>query len=171
MRLSDVVRALVSGLVVYVVAAACGASERIASTGDSGPSTTSAGDGVDAANEIEVGGSESESGIVDAFLDELGNPVHDAKAGPNGPDLADERCDKVLKYNAAGTNQNFAVHSYPGKTARELGAVQVLIPSTGVEGYTAQVSTGAWVKDGSAAYLCGGPIGAPTIPGVTFVLP
>lgn len=148
MRFAVVVRSLVSGIVVYVVAAACGASEKVAVVvGDGG--------GLDA--------------VADVLVDDLGNPVGDAHAEPPPPEVATEKCDKVLNYLGADTY--FAVHEYPGQTAEELSAVRTLLPAGSPEGFKYQWAA-PLVGDGRVAVNCGraAPGPQPTF-AVTFVRP
>ncbi len=150
MRLTHVFRSLASGFVLYVVMAACGASDNIvASMSDGG----------------DVG-----DALVDALGDALVNPVGDAKADPLPPDVATESCTKVLKFG--GVDSYVAEHAYPGKTAAELSLVQTVIASTALEGYTMQVSVGHYVRDGFVAQYCGAVSGGTAISSgkVTFVL-
>src|SRR5688572_12218714 len=100
MRPISLARTLVAGLATYLIAAACSSSERAISA---------AGDGGD------VGA------IADAFLDGVTSPVPEASA-QSEPDVATEKCDKV------GPGGGFyAVHAYPGKTARDLARLSALI--------------------------------------------
>jgi hypothetical protein len=152
MRFAYVVRSFVSGAVVYVVAAACGASERVADV---------AGDG---------GGA-----MVDALVDGIVDPVKEASADPTGADIAEERCDKTG--TVGGATYAYAVHAYPGKSVRELSALRVVtfagsksapIVINGASFDRGQAS--AALRDGEAAVFCG-PTGAPSYESVTFILP
>lgn len=150
MRLPLVTRSLVSGALVYVLASACAATSHQSSLdGDGSPY----------------------EGVRDAIadvVDELGNPVHDAKADPAGSAVSVESCTTVLKFN--GADAYFAVHGYPGKTRTDLAPLHVLMGSSQVEGYS-DAPGAAWVRDGSAAVYCGYVSGGPVPMQVTFVLP
>ena len=77
MRTSQVVRALLSGSLLYVAMAACSAAGHVATAQDGGGT-----DGDDPSVPREEGGSvprEEGGSLVDAFLDELGEPTKDAR--------------------------------------------------------------------------------------------
>ncbi|AKV04570.1 hypothetical protein AKJ09_11233 [Labilithrix luteola] len=143
---------------LYVVMAACGASDRAA--------------GLAASNDDGGGGgSVDASEIVDAFVDSMTNPVGDAKADPLPPDVATEKCDKILKYGGV-TDYYVAEHAYPGKTAAELALVHFTITAPNyLEGYSLQFGSGGYVRDGSVAVMCDMVNGTPSTKTVTFVLP
>lgn len=162
MRLSHILRSLVSGLCVYVLAAACAATEHHASLADGG-----AGGG---AGGTPAGGlRDAIADVVSDVVDELGNPVPDAKAGPTPADVATEPCTTVLKYG--GEDTYFAVHSYPGKTRTDLATLHTIAESSLLAGYTDILYPRTWVRDGSAAAFCGAVSAGPTSIKVTFVLP
>lgn len=154
MKIGQVVRTLASGTALYLVMAACGASDR-------GGGGAVGGDG---------GGVDAEQ-IVDAFIDELGNPVKDANAGPLPPDVATEACDKMGGVGGS-TASTFAVHQYPGKTAADLSAVQVLAHSVAGTAPTIdgalfdRINLTTIVRDGAVAINCGSQFD-----GATFILP
>lgn len=146
-----ILRTLASGAVLYVVMAACGSSDRV--------SDVVAGDG-------GIVGSDGD--VVDALVDALVNPVKEASAA-EPPDVATEPCDKMLKYNNA--DWYVAEHAYPGKTAAELASVRVVFPTNALAGYGQQVTVGQFVKDGSAATICGPVSNGPPAFSYTFILP
>lgn len=154
MRIAHVVRSFVSGTIVYVVATACGASDRIASVST---------DGGEEAHDGSV------ISLVDALGDVLANPVDDARADPLTPDIATETC-------SHGTSYKYAVHAYPGKSANELSAVRVVClmhEAASVDGVTyaqSQNQTALLLREGSVALLCG-PVGGLACDSVTFILP
>ncbi len=129
MRAALVARSLVSGIVVYLLAAACAASDQVASA-------------------IADGGS-----VADVLADVIATPVNDARAEPLGPEVVTERCDKRVVY----VSQEYfaAVHAYPGKTAAQLALVGTLLEQAGLpDGYSHQRWTAVFVKDGSVMVLC-----------------
>jgi hypothetical protein len=142
MRFAVVARSLVSGLVVYVLAAACGASEKAAMVAD---------DGGDPGQ------------VADAFVDELGRPVREASA--EEADVAEEKCDK-----SAGATA-FAVHAYPGKSVRDLARVVALVHrAAGGDTIAGEpfpsIQMNAQIRAGAVAAQCYGPSDT-----VTFALP
>lgn len=152
MRLSNVLRSLGSGIVVYLVVAACGSS--------------------DSAINAMLDGGLTDSAI--ALVDGIANPIGEASADPLPPDIATEQCDK------AGTTQGqaslYAVHAYPGKTINDLSSIRVIAHSTAqfvhvVEGSTYGDLLGApQFRDGSVAVYCG-PSATLFTSSVTFILP
>jgi hypothetical protein len=111
------------------------------------------------------------------ILDALTDPVGEAAGQPVGPIAATENCDKV--YMLGGRPYAFAEHAFPGYTAQQLAALQVLltfnskiVAGGGVPtGYSQQVGgVGVFVRDGSAAVECGEGT-SPAFQSVTFILP
>lgn len=147
MRLPLALRSLASGVCVYFVVAACGASESAIST---------ALDGGEA------------GAIADAFVERMTDPVEGASAEPLPPDVATEPCSTVLKYS--GVDYYFAVHAYPGKSAEALALVHAVVPQTAVEGYKYAPAVSA-VKDGSVAAMCGSASAGQPTHSITFIMP
>jgi hypothetical protein len=135
--LAHVVRSLAAGAAVYVLMAACAAEEGAPARVLHSSSSSSSG-----------GGDES---AVDAFLDELGDPVKGAAAAPSS---SIENCDK--SYAIGATNVRYAEHAYPGATAAELASVLILVAEpNGPPGYAQTAGIVPWVKEGSVASPCG----------------
>ena len=154
MRPALVLRSLVSGLCVYVVAAACAATEHHLSTADGGV--------------VDLGDAIAE--LPDVVADALSNPVGEAEAAPSlSVDVATEPCSTVLRYGSG--EAYFAVHAYPGRSRVELSAVRAIVRSELVPDYPDSVGAAVFVRDGSVAAFCGlTGSGAPQY-SVTFVLP
>lgn len=129
MRLFSVIRAFASGCAVYLVMAAC-ASERSPTSGSSSGGTSGSGT--------------SSSG---SLIDQLTNPVPDAKAAP---EILTENCDK-------GSAAKYAEHAYPGARAAELaGSVTAMVSNpTTLESYVLHQQF-VFVKDGFVAVPCDG---------------
>jgi hypothetical protein len=160
MKIGHTTRTLLAGTTLYVVMAACSASDR------GGPSRNFGADG---------GPLGDAHGIIDAFVDELAAPVSDAKAGPLAPDVATETCNSTGTYQGAATS--FAVHNYPGKTVEDLSAVRIFGQLTnggasiGGSSYADSPSPLTFIRPGSIAVYCGVVGGAAQFNTVTFVLP
>ncbi len=152
MHLKTTLRALLSGGLLYVAMAACGAAETAnAPSVDGGP-----GAALDA--------------FVDALGDELGQPVEDANAGPAPPTVAEEPCDKDVAINAT-SNGKGAIHAFAGKTAVDLAPLHAVvtyaassITANGVS-FDHYQADSIFLHDGVALVLC--RVGER----VTFVLP
>lgn len=158
MHLKTTLRALLSGGLLYVAMAACGAAETAnAPLVDGGP-----GAAVDA--------------FVDALGDELGQPVGDANAGPGGnrapaaPTIAVEQCDKVVTTFSGGTS-NGAIHAFPGKSTTDLAMLHAVVTypnapftANGVA-FDHHQADAIYLHDGVALVIC------PAGQSVTFVLP
>ncbi len=151
MKIAHVVRALLSGSAIYVAMAACGAAE--------------------SSRAPLVDGGESELDVR-STSDALVNPVKDAKADPLPPLVVNEPCDKDVMVGSTTTKG--AVHDFPGKTAADLSALRVLVPTGGTNitygSKTFDRSTGGdvFVTAGSAVVLCGTALAGQS---VTFILP
>lgn len=80
--------------------------------------------------------------------------MNEASAGPLPPDVATENCSKT--YSIGPTLYRYAEHAYPGATAAELAASVVVLGTNpnGPPGF-ATTQTGAWVRDGAVALVCG----------------
>jgi hypothetical protein len=154
MKIGQVLRTLGSGTALYFVMAACGASDRVG-----GPVGSDGG-----------GASSDGADIIDALVDELGNPVKEAAAGPLPPDVATESCTKMVKYNGA-TDYYVAEHAYPGKLVADLTAVRVALTPTVVPvgTYTHQMTT-TFLSDGVVGVLCTPVSAGASTWTVTFVL-
>lgn len=159
MRISNVLRSLASGAVLYVVMAACGSS-------DSGGGSVDAGSGgLDGAD------------IIDAMIDDLGNPVKDAKADPLPPEVATEPCDKSGTLSVSPASYMFAVHDFPGRTVNDLANLRV-VGHYGNAGGKPMIAGPPYeyggavpsLRDGSATVNCG-TSGALAYDSITFILP
>ncbi len=147
MRIGNVIRSLVSGSVLYAAMAACGAAESANAPRADGPT--------DAA-----------SAFADAFVDELGNPVGDAHAGPLAPMVFDEPCDKSVSINGTATGKG-AIHSFPGKSVNDLAALRAVLPTPGIAAgglsFDRTLTTEIFLADGMALVVCTST--------ATFILP
>src|SRR5689334_23334037 len=103
MRLPIVLRSLISGFVLYVVAAACGAGEAALSTAIDGGEAGAIADA-----------------FVDTLVDSTTNPVGEASADPLPPDVVTEQCDKI------DSTTRYAVHTFAGKSVEDLSAVRAV---------------------------------------------
>ena len=143
MKISSVLSALSSGTLLYLVMAACSASD-----GSRGTSSGAAG---------SEGGASSGS-VVDGMVGNAVNPVPSASAAPGvpAPTVSVEQCDKTYAFN--GTTYRYAEHSYPGSSIAEMASVRVLVSfpagTSFPTGYSTLV-TNAYVKDGAASFPCG----------------
>lgn len=133
MRLAHVLQSFVSGVVVYVVMAAC-SSTSVRDTG--GSSSTSAG-----------GGSAS-SGSGGA----IASPVPEAQAAETDT----ERCDK--SYQSSGATIGYAEHAYPGVSAAELATsvslITSVVPGSAPPGFDRQFALAGFVRDGVVGTSC-----------------
>ncbi len=167
MRLSNVLRSLGSGAALYLVMAACSASDSVLSAGNGGGAGGTGGDG---------GLGATVDAFADALTDALWSPVNDANAETLPPDVATVPCNTSGTY--AGQGSYFAVKAYPGKTKADLSALRMTAhhantntrPTVGAEVYEDQLGAFAFVRDGVAAAYCGAS-SAPTYDSVTFVMP
>ncbi len=150
MKNGHIARTLVSGAALYLVMAACGASDRAGSV-------------------AADGGAVDAEQLVDAFVDGLVDPVPPANAETLPPDVATEPCNKILKYS--GQDWYVAEHAYPGKTAAQLALVRGMAESTALAGYTHTFSVLVSVRDGGAAAPCNSVLSGQSNLSMTFVLP
>lgn len=154
MRLVVAARSLGSGVLVYLVMAACGSSDSAVATMLDG------GDG---------------DAVIDALIDGVVSPEDEASAGPLPPDVATEPCNKSGAIGPTGAV--YAVHTYSGKTVNDLSAVRIVThaaPSSSkhtIEGATYEFGGGVpLLRDGAVAVFCG-TTGASSYDSVTFILP
>ncbi len=163
MKIANVVRTLAAGAAIYVVMAACAATEHLDQSavdgGGKGGASASGGGG----GGSEDGPSSSSGAFVDAFADALTSPVAEASAEPLAPESVTENCDKIRE------PFRYAEHSYPGMTAAEItvNVVPLVASTNGPAGYTLAPSVLSWVKDGAGAVICGSSSSAAGT--VTFV--
>jgi hypothetical protein len=147
--MKDVAKAFAGGAVLYVVMAACSASD-----GGSGWVKNGASGG-------------GFGGAGGSFFDALTDPVPNAEAGE--PQVAQEACDKTVP---AGTQtMYYAEHLYPGKTKAELVLVHAFSDfnpdGSSLPGYSDLASSIMYVADGKVAVYCNMEPGHTA----TFVLP
>lgn len=155
MKLGTVGRSAGAGMVVYVVMAACSATEKGAPPGLTTKKETPTAD--------SSADTSTSGGMLDAFVDALANPVSDAKADIADFDVSTVNCDKT------SGNVRYAEKDYPGISATELAHVAALVDGpTQISGYTKAPYPLSGVKDGAVAVVCGAA-SAPAITSVTFV--
>lgn len=138
MRVRDVAKTVAGSLFVYVVAAACGASDRAASV------------------VVDGGGAED---VADVIVSEIVNPVADAKAEPLPLDIAIEQCDKTYPCPGIGTGTCYlAEHLYPGVKKTDLASSVTSMleaaPASSPLGYDTAYVVSGWVRDGAVAVGC-----------------
>ena len=146
LRIAHTARTLLSGTALYLVMAACGASDK----------------GVAA-----VAGDGGFVAALDAMGDAISDPVRDARADPLPPDIATETCSAnspIVKYG--GADSYIVEHAYPGKTVQELALVRVVGESPSLGGYTHRV--GGHYGD---VYIKNGSVGVPCWPGTPGSVP
>jgi hypothetical protein len=147
--MKDVAKAFAGGAVLYVVMAACSASD-----GGSGWVKNGASGG-------------GFGGAGGSLFDALTDPVPNAEAGE--PQVAQEPCDKTTTYQTQ--TFYYAEHLYPGKTKTELLMVRAFADftpgGTNLAGYVDAVSAQQYLADGKVAVYCGFEAGHTA----TFVLP